>query len=121
MFSLSQKVTYFGFMKISSGTSIQLARAMHSLLRNQAFINGKWTNACDNKSFDVINPATLEVIASVPDMTKVDCQRAIDSAHDAFYRKNWHNATAKERSGMLKVKESVNYVNGKINNFNIVL
>lgn len=104
MFSLSQKVSYFGFVKISAGSNIQLARAMHSLIRNQAFVNGKWTNASDNKVFDVTNPANMKVIASVPDMSRIDCQKAIDAANDAFYRKNWHCATAKERSAILKVK-----------------
>lgn len=103
MFSLSQRVAYFGFVKISTGRNIQAARSMQSLVRNQAFINGKWCSASDNKVFDVFNPANLKVIASVPDMTKIDCQRAIDAAHDAFYRKNWYNSTAKERSILLKV------------------
>lgn len=103
MFSLSQKALYFGFVKISTGSNVQVARAMHSLIRNQAFINGKWTSASDNKVFDVINPANMKVIGSVPDMSRIDCQKAIDAANDAFYRKNWHNATAKERSGILKV------------------
>lgn len=104
MFTLSQKACYFGFVKISSGSNIQLTRAMHSLVRNQAFVNGKWIGASDNKAFDVTNPANMKVIASVPDMSRIDCQKAIDAAHDAFYRKNWHNATAKERSAILKVK-----------------
>lgn len=104
MLSLSQKSLYFGFVKISTGSNIQLARAMHSLIQNQAFINGKWTNASDNKVFDVINPANMKVVGSVPDMTKIDCIKAIDAANDAFYRKNWHLATAKERSAILKVK-----------------
>lgn len=107
MFSLSQRGAYIGFIKISTGKNIQVARAMQSLVRNQAFINGKWTSACDNKVFDVTNPANLKVIASVPDMTKVDCQRAIDAAHDAFYKKDWYNSTAKERSTLLKVKDCV--------------
>ena len=113
MLSLSQRVAYFSFIKSSFGRNIQAARAM-SLVRNQAFINGKWTSASDNKVFDVSNPATLKVIASVPDMTKSDCQRAIDAAHDAFYRKNWYNSTAKERSTLLKVTKKI-ASSGKIN------
>lgn len=115
MFSQSQRVAYLRLINSTFGRNIQAARAM-SLVRNQAFINGKWTSASDNKVFDVSNPANLKVIASVPDMTKIDCQRAIDAAHDAFYRKNWYNSTAKERSTLLKVKKKVaSALSGKIN------
>jgi hypothetical protein len=103
MISLSQRVVQFGTIKLNSANKIQLARMMHSLMRSQAYIDGKWTGAADNRQFNVINPANLKVIAQVPDMSKADCQRAIDAANDAFYSKEWHNATAKERSTLLKV------------------
>lgn len=78
-------------------------RTMHSLLKNQAYINGKWTNAGDNKSFKVTNPANDECIGNVPDMNVSDVQTAIDSAYEAFHSEQWQNTTAKERSGLLKV------------------
>lgn len=79
-------------------------RTMHSLLKNQAYINGKWINAADNKNFKVTNPANQEVVEVVPDMSVSDAQKAIDSAFDAFHSEAWQKTTAKERSGMLKVK-----------------
>lgn len=107
MFSLSQKVSVYGIIKISTRRNIYISRNMASLVRNQAFINGKWISASDNKVFDVTNPARNQIIASVPDMNKIDCQRAIDAAYDAFYRKNWYHSTAKERSALLKVNFSL--------------
>ena len=78
-------------------------RTMHSLLKNQAYINGKWVSAADNNNFKVINPANQEVVAEVPDMNVPDVQSAIDSAYDTFHSKSWQNTTAKERSTLLKV------------------
>lgn len=106
MFSVSQKIARLSLNKVNSVSyNIQLARIMHSLMKNQAYINGKWTNADDNKVFSVYNPSNLKVITQVPDMNKDDCQRAIDAANDAFYCKDWHNATAKDRSVFLKVNK----------------
>lgn len=103
MISSSKAIKVIGLIKSIHGNCIQLTRAMHLLMKNQAFINGKWINAADNKVFDVTNPANLKIIGQVPDMSKVDCQQAIDAANDAFYCKEWHNATAKDRSSWLKV------------------
>ncbi len=82
-------------------------RKMH-LLQNKAFINGQWVSALDNKTFDVVNPATEKVVGTVPDMTERDCELAIDKANEAFYDNTWSNSTAKERSDLLKVKSRNN-------------
>lgn len=84
--------------------SFKLARMMHSLIKNEAFINGTWTAAADNKSFNVTNPANQKVVAAVPDCSVVDVQKAIDSAYDAFHSKDWQKKTAKERSDLLEVR-----------------
>lgn len=91
------------FSRFSAVDRLKLVRMMHSLIKNQAFVNGTWTNGGDNKSFDVVNPANQKVVGKVPDMNTSDAQKAIDSAYDAFHSKSWQNTTAKERSGLLKV------------------
>lgn len=105
MIRLTQKVGNFGsqFNKFSAVDRLHLVRMMHSLIKNQAYVNGEWTDAGDNKRFNVINPANQNVIGNVPDMNASDVQKAIDSAYDAFHSKSWQNTTAKERSGLLKV------------------
>jgi delta 1-pyrroline-5-carboxylate dehydrogenase len=90
--------------KFSAVDRVQLVRMMHSLVKYQAYVNGKWTDASDNKRFNVLNPANQKVVGEVPDMTVVDVQKAIDSAYDAFHSKAWKDTTAKERSSLLKVK-----------------
>lgn len=78
---------------------------LHSLVKNQAYVNGKWTNAADNKCFDVTNPANQKVVGTVPDMNAADVEKAIDSAYETFHSKAWQDTTAKDRSNMLKVSE----------------
>ncbi len=63
------------------------------------FIDGKWIDAQDGKTFDVLNPATGEVIAKVPDGTSKEVCLAIESAGNAFPA--WSSLTAYQRSQYL--------------------
>ena len=63
------------------------------------FINGEWVEAQGGASFEVTNPATGEVIGSVPDGGAADATAAVDAAHGAF--KEWANTTAYDRSRLL--------------------
>src|SRR5947209_3976532 len=60
------------------------------------FVGGTWRNAASGKTFDVTNPATGEVIASVPDGGREDMQAAIDAAVAA--QPKWGETTVAERS-----------------------
>jgi succinate-semialdehyde dehydrogenase/glutarate-semialdehyde dehydrogenase len=73
---------------------------LDNLIKTRAFVNGKWVNATDGKTFDVINPATAEVIAKVTDMNRDDVRKAIDAANDAWPA--YRDLTAKERSSLLR-------------------
>jgi lactaldehyde dehydrogenase/glycolaldehyde dehydrogenase len=46
----------------------------------QMFIAGKWVDSSSKETFDVINPATEEIIAKVPLGTRQDAKTAIDAA-----------------------------------------
>jgi succinate-semialdehyde dehydrogenase/glutarate-semialdehyde dehydrogenase len=70
------------------------------LIKTEAFVNGKWTSAGTGKTFNVINPATAEIIAAVPDMNREDVRFAIDSAHEAW--PSYRALTAHARAGLLK-------------------
>ncbi len=70
------------------------------LLRQQAFINGQWQHALSGASHAVHNPATGELIATVPDMRGEETRMAIDAAHAAL--PGWRSRTAKERSQLLR-------------------
>lgn len=63
------------------------------------FIGGSWSDAASGKTFEVLNPATIEAIATVPDAGKSDMQRAIDAAAES--QGSWAGKTAAERSKIL--------------------
>ncbi len=69
-----------------------------SLLRSQAFVGGEWIDS-ENR-IDVRNPATGERIASVPDLTAADADRAIAAAADAMSA--WAATAASERARILR-------------------
>ncbi len=63
------------------------------------FINGEWCEAASGRVFEVTDPATGEVIGSMPDGDAVDATRAIGAADTAF--SSWASTTARERSDLL--------------------
>ena len=72
-----------------------------SLAIDNALIAGDWVSASDSgKTFDVRNPSTGEVIATLPDMGRAETARAIDAAHKA--QKLWAAETGKKRAGILR-------------------
>lgn len=72
----------------------------NSLLKTQAFVNGHWVSAGSGKTFGVTNPATGELIASVPDMDVEDLRKAINAANDAWPA--FRDLTAGQRADLLK-------------------
>ena len=70
------------------------------LFKQQCFINGEWVNANNNEKIEVNNPATLEIIGSVPNCGKEETNYAISKAFDAW--KEWRGKTALERSNILR-------------------
>nr|XP_018678833.1 PREDICTED: succinate-semialdehyde dehydrogenase, mitochondrial-like isoform X1 [Musa acuminata subsp. malaccensis] len=57
------------------------------LLRSQGFVGGKWIDAYDGMTLQVQNPATGDVITSVPCMGKDEVPDAISSAYSTFTSK----------------------------------
>lgn len=62
-------------------------------------IAGKWVGADSGETFDVTNPATGEVIGTVPSCGADETNRAIDAAAEAF--KSFKKTTPKDRAEML--------------------
>ena len=71
-----------------------------TLLRTQAFLNGEWVNADNRAAHDVLNPATLEKLGTVPAMGAAETRRAIEAAAAAFPA--WAAKTAKDRGTILR-------------------
>jgi succinate-semialdehyde dehydrogenase/glutarate-semialdehyde dehydrogenase len=71
-----------------------------SLLRQQAYVNGHWCEADSGARTEIRNPATDEVIGSVPNMARAETRRAIEAAQAA--QPAWRALTAKERANRLR-------------------
>ena len=70
------------------------------LFRQQCFINGQWIDASSGETIDVTNPATGEVLGTIPKMGAEETKQAIDAANAAWPA--WRAKTAKERAGILR-------------------
>lgn len=66
----------------------------------KAYINGQWVDADNKATISVTNPATGELIGSVPNMGAAETRRAIDYANAALPA--WRAKTAKERARILR-------------------
>jgi aldehyde dehydrogenase (NAD+) len=62
------------------------------------YINGQWVRADGDQSEPVINPATEQVLATVPVGTDADCSAAIASAREAFDHGPWPAMSGAERA-----------------------
>jgi len=71
-----------------------------SLFRQQGLIDGNWCDADNGKTIDVTNPATGEVIGTIPEMGETETRRAIAAAKAAM--PGWAGKTAKERANIMR-------------------
>jgi len=72
-----------------------------SLLRHKGLINGSWVDSSSSKStFDVVDPATLDVLATLPEMDRHDAALAVDAAFEAF--KTFKKTSARSRARLLR-------------------
>lgn len=71
-----------------------------TLLRTQAYIDGKWIDADNGATLDILNPANGESVAQVARVGSAETTRAIEAAERAFA--SWRETTAKERAGYLR-------------------
>ncbi len=71
-----------------------------SLFRQANCIGGKWVEADSGRTLTVTNPATGEVLGTVPAMSAAETRRAIEAADKAL--PEWRARTAKERATVLR-------------------
>jgi succinate-semialdehyde dehydrogenase/glutarate-semialdehyde dehydrogenase len=71
-----------------------------TLLRTKGYIDGAWVNADNEATAPISNPATGEVLGTVPNMGLKETRRAIAAAAAAFPA--WAARTAKERCNILR-------------------
>ncbi len=68
---------------------------------DRLYIGGAWVEASGDDAVAVINPATEEVIAQVPQATVADVDRAVDAARRAFDEGPWPRMSPRDRSDAL--------------------
>lgn len=71
-----------------------------SLLKEACYVDGCWTQALSGKRYPVLNPATGEELARVPNFDAQDTEQAVEKAHQAF--QSWSQTTVKQRSQILR-------------------
>ena len=73
---------------------------MSRMAEQQLYINGGYTSATSGRTFETINPANGEILASVQAAGREDVDRAVESATRG--QKVWAAMTAMERSRILR-------------------
>jgi len=70
------------------------------LLQSRCYVNGQWCDADSGASFAVLDPATGELLGTVPDMGAMEARRAIAAANAAWPA--WRARSGKDRSAVLR-------------------
>jgi len=70
-----------------------------SVEKHKNLVGGEFVDAADGGTAEIINPATGETIAEVPEGTQADVDRAVEAAKKAW--PEWKETTPQERSEVL--------------------
>ena len=71
-------------------------------------IGAEWRNGQEEKTFDIVEPATSEVMARAAVASPADADRAVKAAREAFERGSWSDAPASARAKVLyKIAELI--------------
>ena len=70
-----------------------------TIAQYQNFVGGTWVDAAEGGTAEILNPATGETIAEVPQGTQADVDRAVEAAKAAL--PEWLETTPGERAEML--------------------
>lgn len=71
-----------------------------TLFREQAFVGGRWQSAANGAAKQVFDPATGQLLGTVPSLGVAETRRAIEAADEAL--PEWRARTAKERAQILR-------------------
>src|SRR5687767_3109812 len=71
-----------------------------SLFRQSCYVDGGWMDAASGASVAVDNPASGEIVGTVPKFGAAETRKAIEAANRAF--PEWRRKTAKERAAVLR-------------------
>lgn len=94
-----RQIIVSGLVKMSQTKSLKDLKRP-DLFQQKGYIAEEWVNATSGKTFDVFDPATLDKIATVPEMGREDTEKAIKEAHTAF--QSYKKTTARQRARWLR-------------------
>lgn len=69
---------------------------------DRLFIGGEWVRPSTSRSIAVISPHTETVVATVPEASEADIDRAVAAARTAFDRGDWAHMGAAARAAVLE-------------------
>jgi len=73
-------------------------------------VGGDWVAAESGETYDVVNPATAEVIGKVPKGGREDASKAVDAAREAFDHGPWPRMTPADRAKIIwKIADLVEF------------
>ncbi|MDQ2776657.1 MAG: aldehyde dehydrogenase family protein [Acidobacteriota bacterium] len=82
--------------------TINPSETQSSVRQTKILINNQWVDSVSGKTFETINPATGEVIASVAEADAADVDLAVKAARKAFHTKSpWRRMSASERGKLI--------------------
>ena len=70
------------------------------MYRDEFYIGGKWTPGAGQETFDIVSPASEEVVGRIPVAVEEDIDRAVAAAREAF-EGPWSTVTGAERADFL--------------------
>ncbi len=76
-----------------------MATAAELQTRDRIFIGGEWVEPSGAEPLEVVNPATEEVMGTIPGCSPVDVDRAVEAARGAF--DSWSQTPREERARFL--------------------
>jgi len=71
-----------------------------ALFRQQCYVDGAWIDADSGATIEVTNPATNEVLGTIPKLGRDETARAVEAADRAWPA--WRAKTGKERANLLR-------------------
>ncbi|MFE9327513.1 aldehyde dehydrogenase [Nocardia sp. NPDC052278] len=76
--------------------------SVESVRLEQHWIGGRWVDPVGSERVEVVDPATEEVVYSVPAVTDVEVVRAVDAAQQSFRAGDWYRAGIAERAAVIE-------------------
>ncbi|EPS8029097.1 aldehyde dehydrogenase family protein [Escherichia coli] len=76
-------------------------KALSLAIENRLFINGEYTAAAENETFETVDPVTQAPLAKIARCKSVDIDRAVSAARGVFERGDWSLSSPAKRKAVL--------------------